>query len=27
VVTLDKAIYGQMSVLKLQGIMDGDKHA
>ena len=27
VVTLDAAIYGQMSVLKLQGIMDGDSHA
>jgi NADH-quinone oxidoreductase subunit E len=27
VFTLDAAIYGQMSVLKLQGIMDGDSHA
>ena len=27
VVTLDKTIYGQMSVLKLQGIMDAAKHA
>jgi NADH-quinone oxidoreductase subunit E len=27
VVTLDKAIYGQMSVLKLQGILDARTHA
>lgn len=27
VVTFDKAIYGQMSVLKLQGIMDAGTHA
>jgi NADH:ubiquinone oxidoreductase subunit E len=27
VFTLDKTIYGQMSVLKLQGIMDGSTHA